>query len=122
MVAAHILVADDEPQILTMVSEILKSRGYTYDLATDGLQALDFARKRRPDLLVTDVMMPGMTGWELASRLRTRQPDLRVVFMSGFTGDSTAVEPVREHELLRKPFSPATLVSKVRAALGHTAS
>lgn len=65
-----ILVVDDDPEIVTMVSLRLSKRGYTIVTATDGNEALAAARRERPALIVLDVMMPGKTGWEVARALR----------------------------------------------------
>jgi len=65
-----ILVADDDPEILTLVSRRLAKRGYTVYEAQDGVQALAEAREKVPDLIVLDVMMPGKNGWEVAKELR----------------------------------------------------
>jgi DNA-binding response OmpR family regulator len=68
--SGKILVADDDPEILTLVSRRLAKRGYTVYEAQDGLQALAEAREKVPDLIVLDVMMPGKNGWEVAKELR----------------------------------------------------
>jgi DNA-binding response OmpR family regulator len=65
-----ILVADDDPQILTMLSIRLSKRGYTVLEAADGLQTLQKARDEHPDLVLLDVMMPGKNGWEVAKEIR----------------------------------------------------
>jgi len=69
-VSGSILVADDDPEILALVSRRLAKRGYTVYEAADGLQALAEARAKSPDLIVLDVMMPGKNGWEVAKELR----------------------------------------------------
>jgi DNA-binding response OmpR family regulator len=66
-----ILVADDDPQILTMLGIRLAKRGYEVMEAADGQEALEKARQRRPDLVLLDVMMPGKNGWEVAKELRS---------------------------------------------------
>jgi DNA-binding response OmpR family regulator len=67
---AKILIADDDPEILTLVARLLGKRGYDVLEASDGLAALELARTAQPDLVVLDVMMPGMNGWEVAKALR----------------------------------------------------
>jgi hypothetical protein len=74
------------------------------------------------DLLVTDVIMPGMNGRAFAARLRETRPDLPVIFMSGFTGELANRETLDGDPLLVKPFSPASLVSRVRAVLNRSGS
>src|SRR5262245_61172297 len=65
-----ILIVDDDPQIVTMLSLRLGKRGYRVLTATDGVQALDSATRERPDLVILDVMMPGKNGWEVARGIR----------------------------------------------------
>ena len=67
---ATILIADDDPEILTMLSIRLSKKGYKVLEAADGLQTLQMARSQRPDLVLLDVMMPGKNGWEVARELR----------------------------------------------------
>ncbi len=67
---ATILIADDDPEILTMLSIRLQKRGYNVIEASDGLQTLQLARSQKPDLVLLDVMMPGKNGWEVARELR----------------------------------------------------
>jgi DNA-binding response OmpR family regulator len=69
-VKARILVADDDPEILTLLSLRLKSRGYEVIEASDGEKALEAARGRQPDLVILDVMMPQKNGWEVARELK----------------------------------------------------
>jgi DNA-binding response OmpR family regulator len=66
-----ILVADDDPQLLTMVAVRLRRRGYKVFEASDGEVALEQVRRRRPDVLILDVMMPNLSGWEVARRVRS---------------------------------------------------
>jgi DNA-binding response OmpR family regulator len=68
--AACVLVVDDDPEIVTMVSFRLSKRGYRVVTAIDGNEALEVARRERPALIVLDVMMPGRTGWEVARALK----------------------------------------------------
>jgi len=68
--AAHILVVDDDPEIVTLLGNRLKKIGYRGSSADDGRQALEVARAEHPDLIVLDVMMPGKSGWEVARTLK----------------------------------------------------
>ena len=67
---AKVLVADDDPEILTLIARRLQKKGYEVLEAIDGIQTLELARARHPDLIVLDVMMPGKNGWEVAKELR----------------------------------------------------
>lgn len=118
-----ILVADDAPDVLLLARDILEARGYTVLTASDGEEALWLAEGFPGPIhgLVTDVVMPGMHGPELAKRLKDTRHETKYVFMSGNTGDL-----VGEYGLLRsnapflgKPFSPDLLVRKLREALDY---
>jgi two-component system cell cycle sensor histidine kinase/response regulator CckA len=88
-------------------------------LARDGRDALQAASAEPADLLISDLVMPGMGGMELAARLRDRYPNLRVLFMSGYPYEHLDQKPRPELEehFLQKPFSPGTLVKAVRELL-----
>jgi DNA-binding response OmpR family regulator len=68
--AASILVVDDDPEIVTMLSTRLSKRGYKVSTANDGHRALELAKREKPDLVLLDVMMPGKSGWEVARALK----------------------------------------------------
>ena len=94
---------------------ILEARGYTVVAAANGAEALEVARGRDVDLLVTDLVMPVVGGRELAARLRAERPSLPALFMSGYAGDAGALPA--DVPLLRKPFTPDALASAVRSIL-----
>jgi two-component system cell cycle sensor histidine kinase/response regulator CckA len=82
---ANILVVDDEPSVREFVQRVLDEAGYVTCLADSGAAALQlFGKKGSPDLLLTDLNMPGMRGDELAARLRKLSPDLKVLYLTGF--------------------------------------
>ncbi len=83
-VSGSILVADDDPEILTLVSRRLAKRGYTVYEAQDGIQALAEARSKNPDLIVLDVMMPLKNGWEVAKELRAdaKTKDIQILVLT----------------------------------------
>ncbi len=121
---AKILVVDDEPDVLTLVERILAGVGHDVLKAADGLQALKSFRANAPDLIITDMLMPGMEGIETLRTLRREAPSARVIVMSGggLTGSATYLNFA--HHLgadatLRKPFKSAELreaVARVLAA------
>jgi len=81
-----VLIVDDEEGLRKFVDRVLKEAGYTTTTASDGPEAIEAAAKLGPlDLLVTDLMMPQMTGDELARRLRLSQPSLKVLYLTGFS-------------------------------------
>jgi CheY-like chemotaxis protein len=99
----------------------LESYGYTVLHASTPDRALRAVQDRqaRVDLLLTDVVMPGMNGQDLAAQLRALDPSLRVLFMSGYSSDVAGEQGVLSADvsLITKPFSPLTLVSRVREVL-----
>jgi PAS domain S-box-containing protein len=116
-----ILVAEDESGVRDVAARVLSKRGYRLLLAEDGPAALQLARNtsERIELLLSDLVMPGMKGGELARVLRNERPGLRVLFMSGYTDDAVVRQGVLEEGVpyLQKPFSAATLTAKVREVL-----
>ncbi|MDA8016894.1 MAG: PAS domain S-box protein [Thermoanaerobaculia bacterium] len=119
-----VLVVEDEPGVRSLAREFLLTFGYQVIEASDGKQALALfdgdAAAPRVDLVLTDVVMPGLNGPEMARHLMQQQPDLRVLFMSGYTDEILAPEDLATSWLLvQKPFSMEELLHKVRAVLDH---
>jgi PAS domain S-box-containing protein len=118
-----ILVVEDEAPVRAVTRQLLERNGYTVLEAPDGPAALALvdgaAGSRHIDLLLTDVIMPGMSGRELADKLKARRPNVRVLFMSGYTDDAVVRHGMLEPGLayLEKPFRPPTLLKKVRGVL-----
>jgi two-component system, cell cycle sensor histidine kinase and response regulator CckA len=116
-----ILLAEDEDAVRDIAREFLQLSGYTVLEAPDGASALALAEKHDGpiQLLVTDMIMPGMTGRELAQRLVEKRPELKIVFMSGYTEYTTTRQGnILENEiLLTKPFTRITLARTVRDTL-----
>ena len=116
-----VLVADDEAGVRKLAARILRTRGYTVLEAASGAEALEVARAwhGRIDLLVTDVVMPEMSGWQLARRLQDERPGLETLYISGYgeraAGDQAPVDP--KVHFLQKPFAAGALVQKVRTLL-----
>jgi PAS domain S-box-containing protein len=123
--AERVLVVEDDAEVREFVVEVLGSLGYEVISASSGPDALTQARAFTTpvDLLLTDIVMPGMTGRELADRLLRIQPDLKVLFMSGYPDDVLAPRGILATDVahLPKPFQPEVLASKVRAVLSRTA-
>lgn len=116
-----ILVVEDESALGEIVRECLEAGGYTVLQALDGLAALELS-KGHPGpihLLVTDVVMPGLNGSELARRLTAQRPELKVLYMSGYTDDAVALYGVltADMPLLEKPFTGSGLARRVREVL-----
>lgn len=115
---AKILVIDDEPSIVKLVAAYLKPEGYEVFTATDGPSGLKAARSFRPDLVILDIMLPGMDGIELLSRLR-RESDVYVILLTAKTEETDKVVglSVGADDYVTKPFSPRELTARVKAAL-----
>jgi nitrogen-specific signal transduction histidine kinase/CheY-like chemotaxis protein len=116
-----VLVVEDDESLRDLTVSLLRSHGYTVLEAKDGNAGTAVAEQHQGDihLLLTDVIMPGMSGGELARKLEALRPNLHVLFMSGYTGDLIAHQGILEPEttLLEKPFTKVTLLTKVRDAL-----
>ncbi|EKD38572.1 MAG: PAS/PAC sensor hybrid histidine kinase [uncultured bacterium] len=116
-----ILLVEDEPTILTMTTTMLQRLGYTVLPAANPREAIDLAGTAAEaiDLLVTDVIMPGMNGRDLAERLQADKPGLKCLFMSGYTADIIANQGVLDENVcfIQKPFSRVDLAAKVRQVL-----
>jgi len=116
-----ILVAEDEEGVRKLILRVLRSKGYTVIEAEDGEQALELSTKYsgKIDLLLTDAVMPGMSGWVLAQRLKTAQPEIRVLYMSGYTDEAVVLHDILESDVafLQKPFRFDVLARKVHEIL-----
>ncbi|MFH1950913.1 MAG: ATP-binding protein [Pseudomonadota bacterium] len=116
-----ILLAEDDDSLRELVRSILQKYGYSFLEAQDGKEALRLSEQHEGPihLLLTDVVMPGMSGRELADRLQPLQPKMRVLYMSGYTDNAIVHHGVLESgiQFIQKPFTPKVLVSKVRMVL-----
>jgi signal transduction histidine kinase len=115
-----ILLVEDNDGVRELARRTLRARGYTVIEACNADEAIDvMVRGAQPQLLVTDVIMPGLSGPNLAARLLQHNPRLRVLYMSGYSEDATAVHGTfwGGVPLLQKPFTPHQLAERVRVAL-----
>ncbi|HET9853911.1 MAG TPA: GAF domain-containing protein [Methylomirabilota bacterium] len=116
-----ILLVEDESDVRALAREVLERQGYTVLEASDGAQAVGVYEKEgnRIDLILTDVVMPRMSGREMVDRVRATRPDMRVLYMSGYTGDAIVRHGVIDAGmlLLGKPFTPGALITKIREVL-----
>jgi signal transduction histidine kinase/ActR/RegA family two-component response regulator len=116
-----VLVVEDEDSIRDLIREVLEAEGYGVLLAADAEEAQEVFRRAdgRVDLLLTDVVMPGLNGFELAAILRSVRRELKVLLVSGNRSDAALVRGVADGatQFLQKPFSLDTLLQRVRAAL-----
>jgi FixJ family two-component response regulator len=118
-----ILVVDDEPSMRLLIEVVLKSQGWNA-VCVDGAEAAMTALKERsqaPEVVICDVLMPGLDGLELVRRMCARMPALNVIFISGRLSDvSWWPTDLREHRFLAKPFEKGQLITAVREALTST--
>jgi two-component system cell cycle sensor histidine kinase/response regulator CckA len=119
---ATILLVEDDEIMLSLTRQLLESNGYTVLEAKDAQSAIDVTQNHpeKIDLLLTDVVMRGMSGPELVKQVRTSHPGVKVVFMSGYTGELISQHQELELEipLLEKPFSRAALWKILDTTLG----
>jgi CheY-like chemotaxis protein len=120
-----VLVVEDEIILRHLICQVLESHGYRVLQAANGAEAIESTRSAMEpvDLLITDIVMPQMGGVELARLTRTKWPNIRILFISGYTNAADIKEMVSiGGESLRKPFLPHQLVVKVREVLDDTPS
>jgi DNA-binding NtrC family response regulator len=120
-----VLLVEDQEEVRKVTRQFLQKNGYKVLEASNGMEALEVAGRYigAIHLLLTDIVMPGMNGTELRTKLAPMRPNMRVLFMSGYTGDSmpggTAIEA---ETLLQKPFTFDALSRRLRDVLGHAAA
>lgn len=109
----HVLVVDDTPQIRSLVSIILQSEGYRVTTAANGREALERITEETPDVVLLDLTMPVMSGWELQQVLRARGYAIPVVFMTAGWRAQTEAARHQADGYVAKPFDPDVLVHAV---------
>jgi CheY-like chemotaxis protein len=118
---ATVLVVEDEDAVRMLVELVLTKNGYKVFGARDGPEALNLFALHADtiDLIVTDVVMPEMSGYELVHQLVMAKPGLKVIFMSGFTADETMPSALHSHGIrrLHKPFMPGDLTQLMEETL-----
>lgn len=119
----RVLVVDDDPTVSDVVRRYLEHDGCQVQLAADGATALVAAAQDRPDLVVLDLMMPGIDGLEVCRRLRRMTPDLPVVMLTALGGEADRVLGLElgADDYVTKPFSPRELVLRIRSVLRRSA-
>ena len=113
-----ILVVDDEPKIVRLTRDYFEKNGYRVVTAGDGQSALTTARREKPDLIILDLMLPGMDGREVCRILR-RESDVPIIMLTALAEEVDQVTglEIGADDYITKPFSPRTLVARVRALL-----
>jgi DNA-binding response OmpR family regulator len=120
----RILIADDEPSIVLAVRDELNFEGFEVYSASDGPGALSAAREIRPDVLLLDLMLPGMNGFDVCRRLRPERPDLWIIMITarGQEADRVTGFEVGADDYVTKPFSLRELIGRIRVGLRRSAS
>ena len=115
----NILVVDDESVIREGLSRILEGDTYTVDAAKNGHAAIELLQQKQFDLIITDLKMPGMNGFEVLNAVKILQPDTPVIMITGFATVETAVEAMKNGtvDYIVKPFTPEQILEKVQLAL-----
>ena len=120
----RIFVVDDEFVIATTLATILQRSGFDATSFTEPLKALDAAKIKAPDLLISDVMMPVLSGIDLAIRMKKEYPDCKILLFSGQAATANLLEAARKEghdfELLSKPIHPSEFLLKVKLVTEHS--
>jgi DNA-binding response OmpR family regulator len=119
----RVLVVDDDPTVSDVVRRYLERADFGVRLAGDGPMALEEYRRDRPDLVVLDLMLPGIDGLEVCRRLRTQDPSLPIIMLTALGEESDRVLGLEmgADDYITKPFSPRELVLRVQSVLRRTA-
>jgi DNA-binding response OmpR family regulator len=121
-----VLVVEDQEEVRRLMKAVLESEGFNVLTAAGGDAALSLARgySETIHLLITDVIMPDMTGKQVADQLVSMRPGMKVLYISGYSGDVLARHGVLDSDVayLSKPFTPVTLSARVREILGSGAA
>jgi CheY-like chemotaxis protein len=112
----HILLVDDDNEVRELLTEMLESAGFAVETARNGVEALDALRRRRPTLVILDLMMPVMDGWQLRARMLEDEPlaNIPVIVMSGAGDLCERSEALSARELYAKPVAWPTLLEALR--------
>jgi len=117
---AALLVVDDDVEVLEVVCAVLAGMGHSVERASGGIAALDILDRQTFDLLLTDVMMPGLHGFNLARMAVLRQPAIKVLYFTGYTEYTIERDEGQKFgKLLHKPLTPDELRQEVEAALAQ---
>ena len=112
-----ILVVDDEPELREVVAAALSEADYTILTAADGYEAIRLLSERWIDLIITDVMMPGVDGFQLARQAKLMRPNIHIIYISGYCSTTRRSAGPTYGLLLPKPIRPARLVEEVQREL-----
>lgn len=116
-----ILVVDDEEMMRELLVDVLAMDGYTVETAEDGKAALEILKVSPPQLVISDIKMPRMNGFELLKAVKESFPSMRIIMMTGYSDDFTVKDALRLNadEYIIKPFNTRDISSVVRSVLGE---
>jgi YesN/AraC family two-component response regulator len=116
-----ILVVDDEEMMRELLVDVLTMEGYTVETAEDGKVALEILKRALPSLVISDIKMPRMNGFELLRAVKESFPSMRIIMMTGYSDDFTVKDALRLNadEYIIKPFNTRDISSVVRSVLGE---
>jgi CheY-like chemotaxis protein len=118
---AKILVADDTPAIRKLLSMFLTKEGYTVVEAADGKEAIDMAESEKPDMILLDIMMPKVFGWDVLQKVKQDNPKIKIIIMSAVYKKSTyrrsAIYDLGADEYVTKPFNIPSLIEMIKEIL-----
>ena len=124
MDAQHILIVDDDPDIVKTIRDYLEQSGYSVAQAADGEQALTAVRHQRPDCLVLDVMMPKLDGWGVVQALRadSQTADMPIIMLTARVDDTDKIVGLEmgADDYITKPFNPRELLARIRVQVRRT--
>jgi CheY-like chemotaxis protein len=120
----EIIIADDDPVTLRLLTRIINLAGYETVAARNGQEALEMIRQHQPALVLIDIMMPRLDGFEVCEQIRhdpnlIKQPYIIMLTARDYTADYKRAETVGVNEFINKPFSPAKVSARVQAVLGQ---
>jgi CheY-like chemotaxis protein len=119
--AAHVLIIEDEPEVQAVLADMLREAGYVVSVARDGSNGLERCEQESMDIVLSDISMPGLSGWDVAARLRTRFPSIPIGFVTGW-GDQLDPERLARTGVsfvIAKPFQALDVLRHVAQALGQ---
>lgn len=111
-----ILIVEDNLQLLELASTYLKKNGFEILSSPDGLEAMKIAQNKKIDLIITDIMMPMMSGKELVVKIKEIHPDIKVLYASGYISEAIKRDAIN-YDYIEKPFDYSQLLDKVRTLL-----